>query len=126
VDPQLVPTSPDAPFYSQRTTLDGVTYIFTFRLNQRENTYRFDLSLSDGTVLATGVKVVCGGQDLLERIKWDLRAPPGELVAIASGNDKRCPGLGELGEDRRVTLWYVNKLTVDELNAEVLAELTGG
>jgi len=102
---QIVPTSPDEAFYSQRTTLDGVVYVLTFRLNQRENTYRFDLALSDGTLLASGVKVVCN-RPLLERIAWNLQAPKGVLVAIAGGADESCPGLGELGEGRRVTLYY--------------------
>jgi hypothetical protein len=102
---QIIPTSADEPSFTQRTTLDGAVYVFSFRLNQRENTYRFDIALSDGTPIASGVKVV-PNRPLLERIAYNLSAPKGILVAIAGGTDESCPGLGELGEGRRVTLYY--------------------
>jgi len=99
-----IPTSPDDAFYSQRTVLDGTPYIFTFRLNQRENTYFLDVELDDGTVLASGVKIVCN-VPLLERLVHDLR-PKKTIIALAGGDDTSPPGLGDLGDGRRVQLYY--------------------
>jgi hypothetical protein len=99
-----IPTSPDDAHYTQRTTLDGQPYVLTFRYNQREAAYYLEVALDDGTVLAAGVKVVCN-IPLLERLA-DLRAPRHTLIAIAGGTDTSPPGIGELGEGRRVQLFY--------------------
>jgi len=99
-----IPTSPDDAFYTQRTTLDGVQYFLTFRLNQRENAYYLDVALDDGTPLASGVKVVCN-IPLLERLAHASR-PKKTLIAIAGGDDTSPPGLGDLGDGRRVVLYY--------------------
>lgn len=124
MDPFSVPTSPDVANYTQRTTLDGVAYLLTFRLNQRENTWRFDLALADETPIASGVKVVCG-VPLLERFV-SLQVPPGVLMAFASSSDESPPGFGELGEGRRVELLYFDKLTLAEIDAEIAAEILAG
>ena len=42
----LVPTRPGVPDYSQRTSLDGRTYLLTFRWNEREESAWY-LSLAD-------------------------------------------------------------------------------
>lgn len=97
----------DDPFYSMTVALDGSDYLFEFRYNQREDCWYFDLSLTDGTLLVAGVKVVCN-RPLLKRFV-DTRLPPGTLIAFSSTNDASPPGLTELGEDRRVTLVYSPK-----------------
>lgn len=97
----------DDPFYSMTVALDGSDYLFEFRYNQREDCWYFNLSLTDGTLLVAGVKVVCN-RPLLKRFV-DTRLPPGTLVAFANTNDDAPPGLTELGEDRRVTLVYAPK-----------------
>lgn len=106
----LVLATFDDPFYTFTTTLDGKQYIFEFRYNQRENTWYFSVELPDGTALVNGVKVVCG-IPLLARVA-DVRLPPGYIMARANGTDASPPGMGELGEDKRVTLLY---FTQDEL-----------
>lgn len=95
------------PFYSMTVSLDGSDYLFEFRYNQRENCWYFDLSLTDGTLLVAGVKVVCS-RALLKRFV-DTRLPPGTLFAFANTTDDSPPGLTDLGEDRRVTLMYSPK-----------------
>lgn len=94
----------DDPFYSMTTVLDGSEYFFEFRYNQREDCWYFNISLTDGTLLVAGVKVICN-RPLLKRFA-DTRLPAGQLVAIPNTNDDDPPGLLELGEDRRVTLIY--------------------
>jgi hypothetical protein len=98
-----VPTFAD-PFYSFGIALEGVPYVFDFRYNQREDSWYLGVALPDGTELITGVKVVCN-RDLLRRAA-DVRLPPGRLMALANAEDDDPPGLGELGEDKRVTLVY--------------------
>jgi hypothetical protein len=112
----FIPTSPDEAFYVQRTQLDGVVYQLTFRYNQRENTYRIDLALDDGTLVVTGVKVVCS-VPLLYRFRSDPRTPGGMLTAVSSSQDTTPPGLGELGEGRRVQLWYIPAANMLEIQA---------
>ncbi len=102
---QTITTSPDDPFYAFTVNLGGRDYVFDFRYNQRENAWYFSIALPDGTELANGVKVVCR-TSLIHR--WsDVRLPPGLIMAIANGDDESPPGIGELGEDRRVTLCYL-------------------
>lgn len=94
----------DDPFYTMTVPLDGTDYLFEFRHNQREDCWYFSISLTDGTALASGVKVV-SDRPLLSRF-GDVRLPPGMLVAFANTSDKSPPRLADLGEDRRVTLIY--------------------
>lgn len=95
------------PFYTMTTVLDGTDYLFEFRHSQREDCWYFSISLTDGTLLAAGVKVVAD-RPLLSRFA-NVRLPPGMLVAFANTTDKTPPKLAELGEDRRVTLIYFPK-----------------
>lgn len=92
------------PFYTMTTTLDGSDYLLEFRYNQREAAWYFNISLTDGSLLVAGVKVVCN-RSLLKRFA-DVRLPPGVLVAFANTTDHSVPGLADLGEDRRATLMY--------------------
>ena len=92
------------PFYTMTVALDGSDYLFEFRYNQRETCWYFDISLSDGTVLVRGVKVVCS-YPLLRRFA-DNRLPPGTLMGVSNTDDRSPPTLLELGEDKRVTLIY--------------------
>ncbi len=100
---QTIPTFSD-PFYDETISLEGQSYVFDFRFNQREGAWYFSIALPDGTELASGIKVVCR-RELLHRFA-DVRLPRGLLVALANGEDSSPPGLDELGEDKRVTLLY--------------------
>lgn len=99
------------PFYTMTTVLDGTDYLFEFRHNQREDCWYFSISLTDGTLLVAGVKVVCD-RPLLRRFT-NVRLPPGILLAFANTTDKSPPKLADLGQDRRVTLIYYAKAEVD-------------
>lgn len=94
------------PFYTMVTTLDNVDYLFDFRFNTRECAWAFDMLLTDGTLLASGVKVLCN-QDLLAG-ETDTRLPPGVLMAFPNEGDASPPGIDALGIDKRVTLTYVS------------------
>lgn len=101
---QAIPTESDDPFFEQETSLDGTRYVLDFRYSQRERVWRLSIALPDGTQLAGGIKIVCNF-DLL-KYRADVRLPPGLLVATSNTPDTSSPALGELGEDRRVTLTY--------------------
>jgi hypothetical protein len=103
----LIPTSDDA-FYEQTTNLDGTDFVLRFRYNQRERATYLSILTPQGASVIEGVKVVCN-YGLLEAYNPPGR-PLGELVALSSGADASPPDLGELGEDRRVALWYVSVL----------------
>ena len=101
-----LPTFED-PFYSYATTLEGKSYLLTFKYNQREECWYLSIYLSDLTPLATGIKMV-PDVNLIQRA--DERLPPGFLfcTALLSQNTTP-PGLEELGEtDKRVVLVYVS------------------
>lgn len=100
------------PFYTTTTTLDGADYTFEFRYSQREICWYFSVSLTDGTALVSGVKVVCN-RSLLSRFA-DVRLPPGRLIAFSTSPDKSPPTLEELGQGKRVELVYV---TAEEVAA---------
>ena len=92
------------PFYNMTVTLDGSDFLFEFRYNQREDCWYFDISLTDGTMLVRGTKVVCNVL-LLKRFA-DSRLPKGQILAWPNTDSRLAPGLLELGEDKRVTLLY--------------------
>jgi len=100
---QTIPTFDD-PFYDMTVALEGQSYVFDFRFNQRESCWYFSIALPDGTELLSGVKVVCS-REFLHRAA-DVRLPRGLLIAIPNGDDASPPGPSELGVDRRVTLTY--------------------
>ncbi len=107
--PQLIPTSPDTPNYTMGVTLDGSSYLLTFRLSERESCYFVDLALSDFTPLVSGKRVVCK-IDLFGRYRYNALMPQGALVAFPSvGLSDEPPNLGELGKGRRVKLWYYSQ-----------------
>lgn len=102
-----IPTSPDQPFYTQETTLDGVRYLLDFRYSQRARVWYLAIALADNPSewLAGGIKIVCNYP--LLRYCADVRLPRGILVALTDSTDDTPPDLGELGEGKRVTLTYV-------------------
>lgn len=114
--PQIIPVQPDIPNYTIACTLDGIDYEMTFRYSERENCFYLDLSLTDGTILCGGRKVVCNW-DIYQSFRYDPRIPQGALVAIPVSGGSDAPagfdanGNGELGDgsdtgSRRVQLWY--------------------
>ena len=101
----LIPTSSDV-FYTQITQLDGVDYLLDFRYNDRENSWRFSIALTDNTPLATGIKIVTN-YPLLQKYADD-RLPAGEIFCITSGDDSN-PAQNDLGIGKRCLLVYYSK-----------------
>jgi hypothetical protein len=101
----VVPTFRD-PFYSQRTQLDGVEYVFHFQFNSREGRWYVDLYDLSGNQVRTGVKI--RANFLTARGEYVSR-PAGVMMCVDLQNPdndqlSRDPGLLELGD--RWLLFY--------------------
>lgn len=92
--------------YDQRTELDGVTYLFTFRWNTRRERWTFSIDGLDGTPILTGQTVSL----FIPLNRRAVGGPPGMLLAVPEDGSTEPPGLLDLGA--RVRLYY---LTAAEL-----------
>jgi len=103
---QIIPTSPGAAYYSEKTRLDGRDYILRFAWNQREERWYFSLFDEEEQPIIQSVKVICNWP-FLRYYRSDPRVPPGELMATDLTGNNTPPGFEELGEGRRVEFVYV-------------------
>lgn len=106
---QLIPTTSD-PYYSQRVRMSGVDYLLRFRWNSRQELWRLDMLTDEEEPLVLGFALVCG-VPLLEYYRHINGVPPGELMAVSSVADISPAGLNELGEGKRVELYYLEPVT---------------
>lgn len=114
-----IPTRTDGtPHYEQRTALEGVDYLFTFRFGERRGGWVFDLETLEGVTILSGQLVICL-QDMLRRCAMPER-PPGQLWAMNvsepdEGGTNALPGLFDLGgPDGRCRLYYTESTTAAE------------
>jgi len=109
----VLPTLTDGTeAYDQRTQLEGVEYLFSFRYNLRRELWTFSIAALDGAAILTGQTVHVG--ILLNRRA--VQGPPGLFIAISETDDPSPPSLHELGA--RVKLCYLTVAEVAELEAE--------
>lgn len=105
----VLPTLSDGTeAFDQRTQLDGVEYLFSFRYNLRRELWSFSIDALDGRPILTG-QTVHVGVPLSRRA---VRGPPGLFLAISETDDLTSPTLHELGE--RVKLVYLTAAEVAE------------
>lgn len=102
----LIPTTPGAPYYQQKTRLDGRDYILHFAYNEREDRWYLSLHDEEDIAILRGLKLVANWP-LLRHYRFDTRVPPGELMVIDLTGDGAPPGLNELGESLRCQLNYM-------------------
>jgi hypothetical protein len=100
----VLPTRTDTPFYTFEIDLDLRTFTFEFRWNDRLGAWVMQIQDLAGTVLLAGRRVVLD-TPLLARFR-DPRLPDGELLVIDTTDEKREPGLDELGPDARCKVLY--------------------
>lgn len=108
---KVIPTVQGAPYYTLRTRLEGRDFTFRFAWNEREGRWYMSIFSDDGIPLALGIKLI-SNWPLLRYYHFDVRLPPGEMMAIALANDNSPPGYNDLGVDKRVVLTYF-PLTAD-------------
>lgn len=103
-----IPLEVGTPFWSQETTLEGITYRLSFRYNQREGA--FYLSIGDahdpsGVDLVSSIKIITN-KELTHRFASVVSPwPPGGIMAVSMTPDDSIAGLGDLGT--RVVLVYL-------------------
>jgi hypothetical protein len=108
----VLPNVVDVPHYTFSTELDGVTFRFEFRWNDRASAWFMSLRDVNGNDLVVGRRVVVGFP-LLTRFS-DPRLPKGDLNAVDTTGTGTEPGINDLGG--RVKLIY---MTADEIPAEL-------
>lgn len=106
-----IPTFTDSE-YTERVTLDGIEYAFLFSYSTREEVWYMSLFATDGTPIASSVKLVCNYR-LMQRNRHPS-LPSGLLVVLSTGSDEP-PKQDELGEGKRCGLMYLTKEEVDAL-----------
>lgn len=92
----------NTPFFEQRTQLDGVDYIFSFKFNETRNLWTFNMTGPDEEPVISGQSIYTG-VDLLRRSVARSK-PPGVLTAISENGDTSTADLAALGN--RVNLYY--------------------
>jgi hypothetical protein len=112
-----LPVVQEGPHFSFNCELDGVTYGFSFRWNDRDSAWFLDIADGGGTPMLSGIRVVINLL-LLRAIRGvsGLALPPGDLIAL----DTTGQGLDAAFEDlgRRVQILY---LTQAEITAAAIA-----
>lgn len=98
-----LPLRTDLPHYDFTTELDGKSYTFVMKWNEREEAWYMDLYDSTNTLVIASRKIVIGWP-LTNRYQ-DETLPPGTLIAVDTSNANQDPGLEDLGE--RVEIWYI-------------------
>lgn len=76
----VLPVTPDVEAWFQSTELDGVVYRLDFAWSIREEAWYLDISASDGTLLAAGLRLAEGVNVLRRNASSAL--PPGPLVLV--------------------------------------------
>ena len=75
-----IPVRADLPSYEFRIDLDGSSYTFVFRFNERMGRWIMDIKTENNEPVLLGSPVLIGS-DFLTRFQSDL-LPPGELFSI--------------------------------------------
>lgn len=102
---QTLPTRTDIARYDFDIDLDGVTFIFEFEWNDRDDGWYMTIRDVNSAVLLAGRRVVLNYP--LINIYRDAALPAGSLTAIDTGSTDIEPAFGDLGD--RVKLLYTPK-----------------
>lgn len=91
-----IPLRPDVIDYNFRIALDGSTFLFAVRYNQRADIWHLDITDSAGTLLKAGIPAL-NGSDLLLGIDPDKK-PQGILFTFNPEDENVDAGAGDLGD----------------------------
>ena len=92
-----LPLRSDIPAYDFRIDLEGETYTFEFRFNERMGRWIMDLKTENNDPLIMGIPVLIG-TDFLERFEVD-GLPPGNLFAVNLESEFVDAGRDDLGNN---------------------------
>jgi hypothetical protein len=107
-----IPTTAE-PFQRMTVRLDGRDYVLELRYNQREERWYLSVADDEGAPILSGLKLQANWP-LFWRHRYDVRVPPGEIMAAATGTDRSPPTLTELGEGKRCELTYYDRAELVE------------
>ena len=113
--PQILPFDSASPNYRMGTVLDGDTYLFDVRWNERDGAWYFDIFKSDETIIRSGIKIVLGtflGDNCVDE-NW----PDGVFVARDESRANRDAGYDDLGS--RIKVYFLTDSDMSEL-AEII------
>lgn len=96
---------PTPGFYTQRTTLSGVSYLLTFRYNSRMDRWLLDIADANAQLLLAGLPIL-GAWSVAGRFAGLIRGLPlGHLAAADLTGAQRDPQENTLGSD--VPIFYM-------------------
>ncbi len=102
----VIPTSPGVPYFRQKTNLEGRDFVLDFSYNQRIERWYLSIFDEEETPILRGLKLVANWP-LLRHYRYDIRLPPGELMALTQDGSTAPPTLNELGPGKRAELVYI-------------------
>lgn len=114
----ILPFTPSVPVYEMAVPIGDASYVFGVRWNARAGAWFFDLSETDGTPIALGVRVTLGVY-MARRVTHPLLLN-GVIVARDRSGRKTDPGLDDLGT--RVQVLYA---TNEDVTATVISMRQG-
>ena len=86
-------------------SLENTRYQFQFRWNRRSFTWGFTIISDEGVVLVSSMAVHVNW-NFLDPWRHIEILPTGNLICICTDNTKVSPGRYELGQGRRVRMFY--------------------
>lgn len=110
----VLPISQNSAWFEFSSELDGVTFTFTFRWNDRDDCWYFDLGDAQGLPLANGLKAVTRWQ-LLSALRSLTGLPKGELLVVDTAGKDEEPTFDSLG--RRHLMFYIPEVELAALEA---------
>ena len=97
-------TGPDVPPSVQTLTLDGISYQFTLKWNERASAWFLDIADANGAALASGLRVCNAGLPVNSLVYLQANLPAGGIYAIANASPTMDATAEDLGN--RVLLCY--------------------
>jgi hypothetical protein len=106
MDPVKIPMI-DYPFFTVDVVLDGAKLTFAFLWNTRASFWAMSISDANGTVLVSGVRLVCF-YPLLTQYQHNKALPQGLLCVIDENQNtaKQEPGRYDFVSGRKLELSY--------------------
>lgn len=92
----IIPTRGDIANYSQLVELDGVVFRFTFRFNDRDDSWYVSIADADGVPIREGLKLV-PNYALLRTLARNESRPGGDFIMVDARAVPLPPSLEELG-----------------------------
>lgn len=107
----VIPCQSDLPHFTFQCELDGITFEFEFRWNERSSDWFMILRDVDGNVLL-GEQRVASNWALASRKRYDPAMPSGSLMCFDTSGQNLDPGLEDLGQ--RVQILYYSSVVDGE------------